>query len=265
MAKNKKPKKGAPSWMVSYCDLQQLLLVFFILLFSTSVTDSAKLQNVLSSFNGSKYMIDGSSTNSLIELNTQSMGDAEQKDDEGDKKYVEKSLSEKKLEVLEKEHDKQALAQNSKDAQLVEESLKDKLGLNDSTKEFDKKIEVSATTDGVLVRFKDGVLFDPGKVDIKGEGNNVLKALGETLDKDQEIRIEGHTDDVSTGNSIYKNNWELSTARAMSVMNQLISNKLITEDRCTISGNSEYKPVAPNDTAENKALNRRVDIIILKN
>lgn len=265
MAKNKKPKKGAPAWMVSYCDLQQLLLVFFILLFSTSVTDSAKLQDVLSSFNGSKYMIDGSSTNSLIELNTQEMGDSEQKDEEGDNKYAEQSISEKKLEILEDAHDKQAIVQNSKDAQLVEESLKNKLGLNDSAEEFDKKIEVSATTEGVLVRFKDGVLFDPGRIDIKDEGHKVLKALGETLDKNQEIRIEGHTDNVPTGNSIYKSNWELSTARAISVMNNLTSNKLITEDRCTISGNSEYKPVAPNDTAENKALNRRVDIIIQKN
>lgn len=265
MAKReKKQGSGAPAWMVSFADLQQLLLVFFILLFSTSVTDSAKLQEVLSSFTGSKHIVEMFNGDKVVEFDKKDKGKTDTSI-VGEKDNEAKSNSEKKLDLLQKEVNQQQLAQNIKDAQLLEHELKDKLNANDkeSSKEFDEKVEITATTEGVVMRFKDGVIFDPGKVEVKEEAKQLLNTLGETLKEDQKIRIEGHTDDVSTGNSIYKSNWELSTARAISVMNHLTTEEFIKPENCSVEGFSMYRPLVENNSAENRAKNRRVDIVLL--
>lgn len=264
--KPKKPKKGAPSWMVSFADLQQLLLVFFILLFSTSTTDSFKLQEVLSSFTGSKNVIEGYLGDTMVELDEKEKGKDEVTTD-GLKELTPKSNSEKKLDLLQKELNKQQLAQNIKDAQILESEIKNKLysGNKEDSKKLDNKIEITATTEGVVMRFKDGVIFEPGGVELKDEAKKILDTLKDTLDEKQNIRIEGHTDDIPTSGSLYKTNWELSTTRAISVMNYLVENKYITPQRCSVEGFSEYRPLVENNSDENRAKNRRVDIILLNN
>lgn len=260
----KKAKKGAPSWMVSFADLQQLLLVFFILLFSTSTTDSSKLKEALSSFTGSKSLIEGFIGDKVVEFDKKEKG----KDDieVGKEEVTSKSKSEKKLELLQKELDRQQLSQNIKNAQILEQDLKNKLGLNgaEDSKKFDKKVEITATSEGVVMRFKDGVIFEPGKVTVKKEAKELLNTLGSSLEKNQSIRIEGHTDDIPTNpNSKFTSNWELSTARAISVLNHLTSEKFITPNQCSVEGFAEFKPLVKNDSDENRAKNRRVDIILL--
>lgn len=265
MAKReKKQSAGAPAWMVSFADLQQLLLVFFILLFSTSTTDSAKLQEVLSTFTGSKHILEKFTGDKVIEFDKKEQGKSDTVA-EGEKDYDYRSNSEKKLDLLQKEVNQQQLSENIKNAQILENELKNKLNSEDkeSAKEFDKKIEVTATTEGVVMRFKDGVLFEPGGVEVRNEAKELLNSLGETLEKEQKIRVEGHTDDVPTGSSIYKTNWELSTARAISVMNYLTDKKLIAPENCSVEGFSMYRPLVENSSAENRAKNRRVDIVLL--
>lgn len=246
-----------------FADLQQLLLVFFILLFSTSTTDSAKLQEVLSSFTGTRYMQEASG-DKVIELDYKDKGKNDT-DIIGDNETISKSNSEKKIDLLQKELDKQQLAQNIKKAQLLENELKNKLDKDDKkdSKEFDEKVEVTATAEGVLMRFKDGVIFEPGGIEVKAEAQKLLSTLGETLDKEQKIRVEGHTDDIPTNSSVHKTNWELSTARAISVMNYLTSKKFIAPQNCSVEGFSEFRPLVENNSDENRAKNRRVDIILL--
>lgn len=264
----KKPKKGAPSWMVSFCDLMQLLLTFFIMLFSTSSTDSAKLQELLTAFAGGESVLEEKSKSEIVELNSKPLGQTSKPDikneEELDTETEQTSPALNEIEQIKENLEEKLGSYNSKEAQIIEENFKDKLqetGL--SIKEIDEKIEISSSSEGVLVRFKDGVLFDSGQVAIKKEGINILNILGDSLNQKQSLRIEGHTDNVPTGSSIYASNWELSSARAISVMNYLTDKKFINEERCSVTGYSEYKPLAKNDTPENRALNRRVDILIV--
>jgi chemotaxis protein MotB len=78
------------------------------------------------------------------------------------------------------------------------------------------------------------------------------------------VRIEGHTDNVPIRTAVFKSNWELSVTRATEVVRYLIEAHGFPPSRISATGYSEYKPVAPNDTAENRALNRRIEIILLQ-
>ena len=115
----------------------------------------------------------------------------------------------------------------------------------------------------------DNVFFDSGKADLKPESKEILKSIAEILNreefKDKLIKVEGHTDtDPILYSKKYPTNWELSAIRATNVLRYLVEEENIEGNRISSSGYSYYRPIAPNDTRENKAKNRRVDIVILR-
>lgn len=116
----------------------------------------------------------------------------------------------------------------------------------------------------VYVSMSDKLLFKSGSAGVETKGQDALKKLGEVLARqnDIDILIEGHTDNVPIKTSLYKDNWDLSVARATSIVRLLSEQHKITPTRLTASGKGEYFPVAANDTAEGKARNRRTEIIL---
>ena len=117
---------------------------------------------------------------------------------------------------------------------------------------------------GVVVTFSDAMLFSSGSAEIKPEAFGVLEKLAGVLNSvPGRIMIEGHTDNVPLAKGKYPSNWELSTARAGSVLGFFI-NKNMGPDRFSIAGYAEFRPLAVNDTEEGKAKNRRVEILIGK-
>lgn len=261
----KKQGDNVPEWMVSYCDLQQLLLVFFILLFSTAATDSEKLEEVLSSFqNGSGVL--NKDGNKVVELDNSKKGEGENTNSKEEKK--EKSESEVKLEKLKEKYDKEMMNANLKDSQLIESEIKDSLSQTGLTSEqIDNTLEVTNTSEGVLLRLKDNVAFELASTEIKESSKKILDALGESIkNSNRKVRIEGHTDDIPVSSSSkFESNWEISTERAISVMNYFNYKGYSSPDKFSITGYAEHKPIAKNDSVENRALNRRVDIILLNN
>ncbi len=130
------------------------------------------------------------------------------------------------------------------------------------------EIKITRAVDRLTVNLVDKILFDSGKVEIKGKGLEVLKRLGEILRELQEkqIRIEGHTDDVPIGPDLkeeFPTNWELSTRRAANVVRYLQEEAGIDPALLSATGYSEYRPIASNDTAEGTAENRRIEIVLL--
>jgi len=79
-----------------------------------------------------------------------------------------------------------------------------------------------------------------------------------------DIRVEGHTDNLPISNSVYPSNWHLSVDRALSTAYYLIQTEGLSPDKVSVVGYAEYRPIAPNDSKESRALNRRVDLVILK-
>ncbi len=126
--------------------------------------------------------------------------------------------------------------------------------------------EVSITAQKIRVVFTErAVLFASGSAELDHQAKEVLNDLAElisTLPQECKIIIEGHTDNVPIRTKEFANNMELSIARAISVLNYFTEVKGLPPERFAIVGYGEYKPIAPNDTEENKARNRRIEIII---
>lgn len=240
MAKReKKVKKGAPAWMASFADLQQLLLVFFILLFSMSSVDENKFSSAMASIQEA--------------LDSAGLG-----------------LTDKGLEPLVELIDIEKLTslEEMKESQVSQELAEAKEFLEQN--EFEGKplseyMSASGSEEGVILTINDVMLFDSGSAEIKTTSEELIKKIEPLLNnKTKGIRVEGHTDNAQIVNtSKYADNWELSTARATKVSSFIIDNNMVDAAHISVAGYSEYRPVAKNDTDENKAKNRRVDIVLL--
>ncbi|WP_020676639.1 OmpA/MotB family protein [Geopsychrobacter electrodiphilus] len=115
------------------------------------------------------------------------------------------------------------------------------------------------------VNLPNKILFDSGKTEVRPEGKKVLRSLGDIMTKfpDKALLVEGHTDNVQISSRLketYPTNWELSTARANSVVHVLQDEVGLPGERLVAAGYSEYRPVADNSTAEGRAFNRRIQI-----
>ncbi len=129
----------------------------------------------------------------------------------------------------------------------------------------DKQIKLQMMEKGLVITVVGDLLFDSGKAKIKPEAYPLLDKVSKVLKDNMagfNIGIEGYTDDVPIRHSGWKSNWELSTARSLSVLHFLVNEKGISPERLSAIGFGEYRPVAPNDTKEGRKLNRRVEIVI---
>jgi chemotaxis protein MotB len=128
-----------------------------------------------------------------------------------------------------------------------------------------KQVKVEMQDKGLVITFVSEVLFDSGKAKLRKDSYPKLDKVADVLNTtvaDLNVGIEGHTDNQPIKRSGWKSNWELSTARALSVLHYL-SDKSVAEPRLAAIGYGEYKPVASNDTKEGRQANRRVEIVIL--
>ena len=173
------------------------------------------------------------------------------------------------IEGLKTELRQEKLAVQQKDSEIseiektrgdIESSLKDQIAQKDiKLEEIEGKLKVT---------FVDKILFDSGSVMIKPKGQEVLLKLADSFreNKDQNIAVEGHTDDVQIGSALlerFPTNWELSTARATAVVRFLQEKGNIEPERLTASGFSFYRPVATNETPEGREQNRRIEVILV--
>ncbi|MEW5895998.1 MAG: OmpA family protein, partial [Candidatus Omnitrophota bacterium] len=132
----------------------------------------------------------------------------------------------------------------------------------------DSSVKVEMLERGLVITFVAEVLFDSGKATLKEPSLETLQKVARVLDttvKDMKVGIEGHTDNVPIRHSGWKSNWELSAARAMSVLHYLVDEGGISPERLSATGFGEYHPVDTNDTVEGRQKNRRVEIVILPN
>ncbi|ONI37748.1 hypothetical protein AN639_09030 [Candidatus Epulonipiscium fishelsonii] len=246
MAKKQKMeeiKMGAPEWMATFSDLMTLLLCFFVLLFASSSQDAAKFAAIANSFDGAPgIMVDGD-----IMLNEHGMVGS------GLEEYPDPpAIIEALADILEDDA----------------KSIKDEIQEYIYEEGLDSKVEVEQFGDEIVITFEDFLLFDTGKADIKPAGIPILDTMGikireYTLDG-YNIRLEGHTDNVPIRTAQFPSNWELSSARAIAVGKFFIDQLEFTPDTVSAEGFGEYKPIADNNTAEGRSINRRVEVKIIK-
>jgi chemotaxis protein MotB len=128
------------------------------------------------------------------------------------------------------------------------------------------KLQVEIRENRMIVRLGDKILFDPGKTDLKPEGKDALKQVTEVLKTlpNRNYQIAGHTDNAPIKSAKFRSNWDLSTARAVEVLNFMVTSGMEPK-RVSAAGYADTSPVAANDSPENKAKNRRIEITLVPN
>ena len=254
------PKKGAPAWQTTFGDLMNLLLCFFVLLFAMSTIDEDKQIQIIASFNNMFSVFEGGATaigdgvlisNGVSQLNEldQYINSTGKMDDEGEIVDDDLATAQEKLEEAQMEESEQL-------AEKIQEALDEK--------DMGQEIDIEFTSQYVQLTLKGGILFDSGSVQLKDEALPVLDQVGRILERYAAgtIEIEGHTDNVPMSGAKYSNNDELSSGRALSVFDYLLSVTNLDPANIKHAGRGEYIPIADNSTAEGRARNRRVEIKI---
>lgn len=263
MAKKKEEPAaaGSPAWMATFSDLMNLLLCFFVLLFSMSSVDAQKFNEVVASLQSSFSILPsggstigegemvGNGISQLKELDvyfneamtSNSNGDGDEKT-EGNSDYL-------------KEFEDAANQESEKMAEEIEAEL-NKAGLSE-------EVNVEFNEQYVLLTLNGAILFQSGSADIQSEAKPIIKKIARIIDRYDEniIEVEGHTDNVPMSNTTkYRNNEVLSTFRALSVTDYIKKVSKVKPAMIKFAGRGSYVPVASNDTAQGRAKNRRVEI-----
>ncbi len=130
---------------------------------------------------------------------------------------------------------------------------------------FDDEIRISYSSEGLVMRLADYALFESGVADLSQEAMPLLEKIGTIIaNTSYFVRIEGHTDNLPIYTEQFPSNWELSTTRAVNVLRYFNEIHQIPQQRLSAVGFAEFQPLVPNDSAERRAQNRRVEIIFIK-
>ena len=235
MKKRKEKPENSERWLLTYSDLITLLMVFFVVLYSSSNINQKKYEKLASSMNTAFTGGTGISDSGAGGAN-------EGSSDEGELKPLVQS-EEEKLQGIEGQ---------------VDEMIKQMV--------LEGSVSTSIEERGLVISFNDSIFFESAKADIMEDMKLKLVSLSTVLNKiDNYIRVEGHTDNVPIRNEYFSSNWQLSSTRASNVVEYLINNGRISPDRLSAVGYGEYRPVADNSTDQGRSKNRRVDILILNN
>jgi len=240
--------EGAPEWLVTYSDLVTLVLTFFVLLFSMATIDKQKFMDVAKSLRSSFNYISGGDT-----FDTNSGKD------------MIAILEHNNGYLKEPEEGNTTEGEEVKSKAAVVDDVKKELEKTIKEENMSENVKLLETDDKVILRIDSIILFDSGYADIKKDGLNALGKIGGMLKKlSNHIIVEGHTDNVPINNSRFPSNWELSAKRSINVVQFLMKQSGITSEQITSMASGEYKPILPNDTEANRAKNRRIDIVIVK-
>ena len=126
------------------------------------------------------------------------------------------------------------------------------------------KVEVHLDSRGLVVSLRQAAFFPSGGDEIDPKGMKSIEKIAKTIrDLPNPVRLEGHTDSIPIHNERFPSNWELSTARSIAMLQEFTGQYGLPNDRFSVAGYAETKPIDSNDSAEGRAHNRRVDIVIL--
>lgn len=295
--------KGLPPWLATFADLMSLLMCFFVLLLSFATIDAVKFKKMAESMKdafGVQREIPASeivmgvsvikrefsptiAEESIVEQVKQQTTETqkeylEMKDGKSAQGELQKdgmSVEELQKQQLEQEIEKQRLQQELEKQQL-EQELQKKLEAEAQEQvealqaALNEEIEVGQVTveregSKVIIRIQEKGSFKSGSASLDPEFFEVMDKITAVLQEHTgKIVVAGHTDNIPIRTGRFRSNWELSSARAVTVLHAMLRNPQIQEERVLVEGHADTQPVVPNDTRENRAKNRRVELIVIK-
>ena len=226
--------ENAERWLLTYADLITLLMVFFVVLYSMSSADTTKFKLVSASLQQAFNLevLQGSADAGINEGNPLPASPADTMISPSDVPQV---------------------------AQIRNKVL---AAIEGATQVPD--VTVTVDREGVVIRLSGSYLFDSGRAELKPNSLAVLDAIATVIRPlENEVRIDGHTDSMPIDSPRYPTNWELSSARALAVTRYLNETDDVRAGRLIAAGFGEFRPLVPNDTRNNRAQNRRVEIHLL--
>jgi chemotaxis protein MotB len=230
-------------WMVSYADFVTLLFAFFVVMFATANADRGKVSAVAAAVRSAL--------------------------DQGNVSNVVRALSEitskpaqtaAALPAPDKDQastrEARAMSELLPSMELLEKELKPEIQSG--------AVELHMEARGLAISFKQAALFQSGSDELLASAIKTIGRVGAALLKvPNAVRVEGHTDNQPISNLRFRSNWDLSAARAISVLDLLTSKFSVPRSRMSIGGYADVAPVAENNSDEGRARNRRVDVVIL--
>ncbi|HET7488830.1 MAG TPA: flagellar motor protein MotB [Acidimicrobiales bacterium] len=240
-------------WLITYADMITLLMVLFIVLFAIGQTDLQKFEALKSSLNNA--LGTGSQKNPAIQGGQGVLA--------GREPLAPAITPDAALALEEKQAKADAVMKEKGVLTQVEEQIAAGLQAHGQADAARFRVDERGLTVTIVT---DRVLFDPGSDALRPEGRSVLDAMGDVLaNLPNKITIEGHTDDRPISSARFPTNWELSTARATSVLRYLVTAHGLAPSKLSASGYADQRPIAPNDNDADRAQNRRVEILVLSN
>ncbi len=221
-------------WLVSYADFITLLFAFFVVMFAVSQVDTKKMGRFTESFSNAVGVITTPAGAGLLPAESS---------------------------VVEPSGDAPKSSPKPKDDQLgaVERALGEKAGRGGEL----AGLKIVRRGNELVLRMDAAVLFDSGADSLRETARPVVAAIADELrEREVVLRVEGHTDAVPIASARYRSNWDLSTARATSVVVELATAGRMDPKRLAAVGYAEHQPLGSNDTPEGRSQNRRVDFVV---
>jgi chemotaxis protein MotB len=287
MAEEECPKcpEGLPPWLATFADLMSLLMCFFVLLLSFATIDAVKFKKMAESMKDAfgvqreipaAEIVMGVSVikrefsptiaeESIVEQVKQQTTETRKENLEM-KEPTPETTPEVTPEVIKEELEKQELKEQLQEK--LEQEAKDEVA--ELQEALDQEIEagqVAVEREGskVIIRIQEKGSFASGSASLDPEFFEVMDKITAVLqDKSGKIVVAGHTDNIPIRTGRFRSNWELSSARAVTVLHAMLRNPNIEEERVQVEGHADTNPLVDNDTPENRAKNRRVELIVIK-
>lgn len=250
-------KENSERWLLTYSDLITLLMIFFVVMYSMSKVDAAKFEAVAESLSAAL----GGGTPAKIEIATTPSGPSFMDNFQASPNP---SGTDGESTPSEQDKDNQNAGNGNADAEnMTIEGIKQKLDKFATDNGIQTKLVSSIEERGLVISIQDTLLFESGSADITPYAQSILEKIINVLAPAQNyIKVEGHTDNLPISTARFPSNWELSVLRATNVVH--IMQEKIATDRLSATGYGEYRPLAKNETEAGRALNRRVDLVILR-
>jgi len=221
------------AWMVTFADLLMLMLTFFVMLLGMSSMDKKMLKEIVVHIQGAAGLLNFSGSRGVTDLGV----------------LIRRYKNKKYFFIIDSTLFKDLFIPS------IESDRKKR-------KDLDELMDITDDERGIVVSFHEDILFDPGEATIKKDAFPVLDLIADAIDScPNGILIMGHTDNIPIQSELYESKWELSSYRGLSVLEYFLKEKGLSPFRFSVGGYGPSRPLYPNDTPKNRALNRRVEVI----
>jgi chemotaxis protein MotB len=262
---------GSPAWMATFADLMSLLMCFFVLLLSFAEMDVEKFKQIAGSMKvafgvqnqfeledipkGTSVVATEFSPGQTEDTIVETIQQITDQTTDPSLRVGEGELDDSQLEELMQQKVAALLAETEADADKLKDMLEDEVQTG--------KVDVESEGRVITVRIREQGSFSSGSATLKTDFRPVIQRIRDALvEIPGRVSIEGHTDNVPLRGGRFESNWALSSSRALSVTHELLRGELLEEDRLMVVGFADTRPFTFNDTADGRAANRRVEIVI---